>query len=140
MLESDSSAVMATLATPIRTKAKLDDPACVKVVFNQQGQALYFSRSWIPFARDWDSALLQHDPPSFYQHIGLYAYRRDFLQQFCQLPASRLEELEKLEQLRVLDAGHKIVIDVVSEPAAGIDTQEDYDHFVTKFRSQSKAA
>ena len=78
-LEEQPEAVMATLATPIRSRRQLEDPACVKVVFDSAGRALYFSRSPIPRAREWDDALLAADPPHFYQHVGLYAYRREFL-------------------------------------------------------------
>jgi len=132
LLEEDPSAVMSTLATPIRSRRQLDDPACVKVVFDHGGRALYFSRSPIPHARDWDDALLTADPPSFYQHVGLYAYRREFLLQLADMPQSPLERLEKLEQLRVLEAGHTILVGVVDEPTFGIDTPEDYRAFVEK--------
>ncbi|MDR1963907.1 MAG: 3-deoxy-manno-octulosonate cytidylyltransferase, partial [Planctomycetaceae bacterium] len=79
MLTDNPAAVMATLATPIRNQQQLEDPACVKVVFDQTGRALYFSRSVIPHPRDGITAeLFERQPPLFYQHIGLYAYRRDF--------------------------------------------------------------
>ncbi|NJM90818.1 MAG: 3-deoxy-manno-octulosonate cytidylyltransferase, partial [Myxococcales bacterium] len=87
LLEHDPAAVMSTLATPIRDRDRLNDPACVKVIFDQHGRAIYFSRAAIPFARNWDDALLAADPPHFYQHIGLYAYRRDFLLKLATLPA-----------------------------------------------------
>ena len=134
LLEEDPGAVMSTLATPIRTRSQLEDPACVKVVFGSSGRALYFSRSPIPYARKWDNRLLRADPPHFYQHIGLYAYRRDFLLQLCQIPQSKIEKLEKLEQLRVLDAGYAILVGVVDEPTSGIDTLEDYRRFVERCR------
>ena len=134
LLTENPEAQMATLATPIRTKERLDDPSCVKVVFNRSGEALYFSRSPIPHVRDWDDRWLTNEPAVFYQHIGLYAYRRDFLLQFAELQSSELEQLEKLEQLRVLDAGYRIVVDVISESAAGIDTPEDYARFVSEYR------
>ncbi|MGL6195768.1 MAG: 3-deoxy-manno-octulosonate cytidylyltransferase, partial [Thermoguttaceae bacterium] len=66
---------MATACTPIREKSELENPACVKVVFDQTGKALYFSRSVIPHARTWSDDLLQAEPPLFYLHLGLYAYR-----------------------------------------------------------------
>ena len=134
LLEERPDAVMSTLATPIRTRTALEDPACVKVVFDSSGRALYFSRSPIPHARTWDDRLLAADPPHFYQHIGLYAYRREFLLQLSQIPPSRVERLEKLEQLRVLDAGHSILVGVVDEPTFGIDTAEDYRRFVERSR------
>src|SRR5262245_8892931 len=79
LLESDPTAVMSTLATPIRSNDKLHDPSCVKVIFDQRQRAIYFSRAAIPFARNWDDSLLLAEPPLFHQHIGLYAYRREFL-------------------------------------------------------------
>ena len=131
-LERNPSAPMATLATPIRCRQQLNDPSCVKVVFDEQGRALYFSRSPIPHPRDWDDSLLQSDPPSFYQHVGLYAYRRDFLLRLAELPRSPLERLENLEQLRVLEAGQEIRVGVIDEPTCGIDTAEDYRAFVER--------
>lgn len=130
LLEDDPDAVMATLATPIRSRASLDDPSCVKVVFDAQGRALYFSRSAIPHARDWNDDLLAADPPLFYQHVGLYAYRRSFLLKLASMPPSALEQTEKLEQLRVLEAGHRISVGVTDHQAIGIDTPEDYARFV----------
>ncbi|MDH3719749.1 MAG: 3-deoxy-manno-octulosonate cytidylyltransferase, partial [Planctomycetota bacterium] len=108
LLEDNPGAVMSTLATPIHTQSQLDDPSCVKVVFNHRHEAIYFSRAAIPSVRDGEADLLTADPPIFYQHIGLYAYRRDFLLQLTRMPPSRLEILESLEQLRVLEAGYRI--------------------------------
>ncbi len=135
LLEKNPEAVMSTLATPIRSRAQLEDPACVKVVFDQGGRALYFSRSPIPHPREWSDALLEADPPLFYQHVGLYAYRRDFLLRLAQMPVCPLEQTEKLEQLRVLDAGHSIMVGVIDMPTFGIDTPEDYRAFVEKQRA-----
>jgi len=132
LLEGDPQAVMSTLATPIRSHRQLEDPACVKVVFDSRGRALYFSRSPIPRPRQWENRLLGADPPHFYQHVGLYAYRRDFLLQLSQMPQSGLERMENLEQLRVLEGGYPIVIGVVDEPTFGIDTPEDYRAFVER--------
>ena len=135
LLEEDPRAVMSTLATPIRSRAQLEDPACVKVVFDSFGRALYFSRSPIPHPRQWDDSLLLLEPPVFYQHIGLYAYRREFLLQLSQLPQAAIEQTESLEQLRVLHAGHTILVGTVDEPTAGIDTRADYERFVERCRS-----
>ncbi|MEX2174468.1 MAG: 3-deoxy-manno-octulosonate cytidylyltransferase [Pirellulaceae bacterium] len=134
LLERDPAAVMSTLATPIRTREKLDDPACVKVVFDQRGRAIYFSRAAIPFARNWEDSLLAAEPPYFHQHIGLYAYRREFLLQVAALPRAGIERVENLEQLRVLDAGHSIQVGTIDEPTVGIDTPEDYRAFVERWR------
>jgi 3-deoxy-manno-octulosonate cytidylyltransferase (CMP-KDO synthetase) len=137
LLERDASAVMSTLATPIRSRDKLLDPACVKVVCDAQQRALYFSRSPIPHARQWDDALLDANPPHFLQHIGLYAYRRDFLLNLAQLPPCSLEQLECLEQLRVLMSGHAIQVGVIDEPSIGVDTLADYQAFVARMRGRT---
>jgi len=134
LLEADPQAVMATLATPIRSRSQLEDPACVKVVFDSRGRAMYFSRSPIPCPRQWEDSLLTANPPHFYQHVGLYAYRREFLLQLAGMPQSAKEKVEKLEQLRVLDAGYSISVGVVDEPTFGIDTPADYRAFVEKVR------
>lgn len=129
-----SDAEMATLATPIRDRAELESPSCVKVVMAANGNALYFSRSVVPFVRDGDvNELLEEESP-FLLHIGVYAYRRDFLLRLTTLPPSPLERLEKLEQLRALESGASICVDVVDHRAVGIDTPEDYTRFVGRHR------
>lgn len=131
-------AATATLATPIRNQQQLEDPACVKVVFDHHQRALYFSRSVIPHPRSGiTTELLQREPPLFYQHIGLYAYRRDFLLSLTQLPQSPPEKIENLEQLRVLHYGFEIIVGVVNEPTFGIDTPEDYQRFVKKITTNN---
>ena len=131
-LASDPKARLATLATPIRDRERLENPNCVKVVCDQAGNAMYFSRSMIPYPRQWDDSLLRQDPPLFLQHIGLYAYRRDFLLELPQLPPSPLERTESLEQLRFLQAGHVCKVAIVHHAAAGIDTPADYEAFVRR--------
>ncbi len=135
LLEDNLSAMMSTIAAPIRSRAQLEDPACVKVVFNREGRALYFSRSAIPHvAADSESLDLQlaADRPLFHQHIGLYAYRRDFLLRLARLPRSPLERAENLEQLRVLELGETILVGSIREATCGIDTPEDYQAFVAR--------
>jgi 3-deoxy-manno-octulosonate cytidylyltransferase (CMP-KDO synthetase) len=134
LLQRDPTAVMSTLATPIRDRARLLDPSCVKVVSDDRGRALYFSRAPIPFARDWSDDLLTADPPSFYQHLGLYAYRRDSLLRIAELPRAAIERIENLEQLRVLAACFEIAVGVIDEPTIGIDTPDDYRAFVARQR------
>ncbi|HEY2828210.1 MAG TPA: 3-deoxy-manno-octulosonate cytidylyltransferase, partial [Pirellulales bacterium] len=123
LLEENPSAQMATIATPIRRHEQLHDPACVKVVLVSISidrsdssafrlspsalRALYFSRAAIPHARTWSDELLTANPPHFFQHLGLYAYRRDFLLHLAKLPRTPLEQLESLEQLRVLENGYE---------------------------------
>jgi len=132
LLLHDRGADMATLATPIRTVAAWEDRNCVKVVCDRRGRALYFSRSPIPAARQFDASLLSARPSLFHQHIGLYAYRRDYLLQLSATPPTPLEKLEKLEQLRALETGATIAVDMVAHPVAGIDTPADYRAFVAR--------
>jgi 3-deoxy-manno-octulosonate cytidylyltransferase (CMP-KDO synthetase) len=140
LLEEDQEAPMATLCTPIRDEAVYRDPSCVKVVCARPGRALYFSRSPIPCHRDGLPApLTASDPPLAFLHLGVYAYRRDFLLSIGSLPASPLEAAERLEQLRVLEAGFPIAIGIVNEPSIGIDTGEDYRRFVARWRSRGEA-
>lgn len=136
LLENNPKVSIATLAAPIRDRSRLENPACVKVVCDARGRGLYFSRSPIPHARSWDDTLLQSEPAVFKQHIGLYAYRRDFLMQLSALPASPLEELEKLEQLRFLQAGYDILVGTIEHAPKGIDTPDDYRAFVQRYCRQ----
>jgi 3-deoxy-manno-octulosonate cytidylyltransferase (CMP-KDO synthetase) len=117
-----------------RRLEQLQDPACVKVVCDRHGRALYFSRSPIPHVREWDDCLLAENPPRLCQHLGIYAYRREFLLHLTELPPSGLEKLERLEQLRVLEAGHTILVATIDEASRGIDTIEDYRAFVRRTR------
>jgi 3-deoxy-manno-octulosonate cytidylyltransferase (CMP-KDO synthetase) len=132
ILERQPELSMATVCTPIRTRENLNDPACVKVVFDARGKARYFSRSPIPHAREWSDDLLTAEPPHFFQHLGLYAYRRPFVLQLAAMPPARVEQIEKLEQLRVLDAGHEIGVGVIPKAPRGIDTPADYAAFVER--------
>jgi 3-deoxy-manno-octulosonate cytidylyltransferase (CMP-KDO synthetase) len=136
LLANDNEAQMATIATPIRDESNYRDPACVKVVCSRHGRALYFSRSPIPCHRDGVPEPATAAAPIAYLHLGLYAYRRDFLLGLGSLPPSPLEAAEKLEQLRVLEAGHPIAVGFVDEPSVGIDTPEDYRRFVARWRKR----
>jgi 3-deoxy-manno-octulosonate cytidylyltransferase (CMP-KDO synthetase) len=127
---------MSTLAAPIRDARQLSDTACVKVVTDQGGRALYFSRSPIPHVRDGDPRLEVEGRSRFFRHIGLYAYRRDFLLWMAGLPPAELEMLEKLEQLRVLWAGGDIYVGTVESAGQGIDTADDYRAFVRRQRGR----
>ncbi|MDX1549708.1 MAG: 3-deoxy-manno-octulosonate cytidylyltransferase [Lysobacter spongiicola] len=127
-LLDESGAEMATLSTPIESLAELLDPNTVKVVRNAAGDALYFSRSPMPWSRDHFAADRDSMPPGghWLRHIGIYAYRAGFLQHFTALPPGRLEQIESLEQLRVLEAGHRISVGLTPEPfPPGVDTPED---------------
>ncbi len=131
-LQTTSEAVVATLATPIREAHRLSDPACVKVVMDDAGRAMYFSRSPIPMPRAGPDNWLLIDPPSFFQHIGVYGYRREHLLQIPDLPPARIEEIESLEQLRFLNVGWPIFVDVIPHAFPGIDTPEGYQSFVRR--------
>jgi 3-deoxy-manno-octulosonate cytidylyltransferase (CMP-KDO synthetase) len=127
--------VMATLAAPIRDLLTYQDPNCVKVVRADDGRALYFSRAPIPFFRDGSPTLRT---TSVLQHIGIYAYRRDFLMQLVRMPMHELETLEKLEQLRVLARGFPIQVALTDRVSRGVDTYDDYRHFVKQFRDRNR--
>ena len=133
-LQHDPEASLATLATPIRDRAELFDPNVVKVVLNQAGRALYFSRAPIPWLRSEfateaarsSSASLVDDP--FLRHVGLYAYRVSTLLALSQTRPTLLERSENLEQLRALWLGMQIQVAVVAElPAPGVDTEADVE-------------
>jgi len=134
LLADNPDVPMATLCTPIRDKDQLENPACVKVVRDKNQKALYFSRSVIPHPRNWSEEVLTRKPSLFYLHLGLYAYRRDFLLQMSSLPQSPLETTESLEQLRVLHHGYPILCGVIEHSAVGIDTPEDYEEFVKRMK------
>jgi 3-deoxy-manno-octulosonate cytidylyltransferase (CMP-KDO synthetase) len=138
MLINNPWASVATLATPIRSRANLEDPACVKVVLGHDASALYFSRSPIPHPRQWDDALLTMTPAPFLQHIGIYGYKRDFLSKLGRLAPSPLESIEKLEQLRFLQSGHRMVVGLVPQSHRGIDTRADYDAFLRRWAEKSR--
>lgn len=116
----DKNVYMATLAKKIEDKSEIENPNVVKVVKDKNGFALYFSRSVIPYRRN-DIA------PIYYKHIGIYAYTKDFLFQFTNLPKSHLEMTEALEQLRVLEGGYKIKVIETKFDTIGIDTPEDLE-------------
>jgi len=139
LLSKHLDADMATLATPIRSRLQLHNPNCVKVVCDEQGRALYFSRAPIPYVRDGECDF-QSDPPRFLQHLGLYAYRREFLQRITDMPPGALEQDEKLEQLRVLANGGWIQVGLVHDATSGVDTLSDYERFVRRFRGQRLAS
>lgn len=110
---------MATLCSPIVNKREYDDPNTVKVVLDKMGFALYFSRSPIPYLRNGSLR------PMLYKHIGIYGFRKDFLEKFVTMQKSRLEEAEALEQLRVLENGHRIRVLTTQYDGFGIDTADD---------------
>ena len=130
-LAANSEAAMATLCEPIRSAAELQDPGKVKVVFDHRGQALFFSRSPIPWqAPDAPSAGSRGESgcPSHYRHIGIYAYTCGFLKTYASLPPAELEQTERLEQLRALHYGFRIHVQPARERAGlDINTPEDLE-------------
>ena len=138
--------------TPLRSADALLEPSVVKAVLTpwrehhadngiigpavpDAWRAIYFSRSPVPAARDWSDALLAATPPLYWQHVGLYAYRRGVLEAWESLPTSRLAALESLEQLRAVEAGIPIAAAAIDHAARGIDTPADYAAFVTRWNA-----
>jgi 3-deoxy-manno-octulosonate cytidylyltransferase (CMP-KDO synthetase) len=148
LLETCDTAGIATLVTPLRSATTLHDPAAVKAVLTPwrtagdtgamppAWRALYFSRAPVPAARDFSPALLESRPPLYWQHVGLYAYRRDVLERWETLPESRLAALESLEQLRAVEAGIPIAAAAIDHAARGIDTPADYAAFVARWNTR----
>lgn len=143
LLARHPSAAISTCAAPITDPALFFNPNIVKVVCDQRGEALYFSRAPIPWDRDAfadGSQALNPAVPALH-HIGLYAYRAHFLKSFPTLSRGVLERVESLEQLRALEHGHKIVLHLTDRhPGAGVDTQADLDrvrHFLLSNKSCS---
>lgn len=137
-LLDDANCSVATLATKINSVEQFEDRSCVKVVVDNADNALYFSRSQIPAARDPSqiSEWLSSAAGSFLQHVGIYAFRRESLLKFAEMEPSTLERIESLEQLRLLQNGWGIRVKVVDHHAAGIDTAEDYDQFVKRWTNR----
>ncbi|HAF01184.1 MAG TPA: 3-deoxy-manno-octulosonate cytidylyltransferase [Methylophilaceae bacterium] len=124
-LAHNREAVMATACHAIHDEAAFLNPNIVKVVIDNHGNALYFSRSPIPYPRD----EVHKQNLNAYRHIGIYAYRVGFLKQYTELSITELEKIESLEQLRVLYHGYKIAVTVTDNaPASGVDTQADLDY------------
>jgi 3-deoxy-manno-octulosonate cytidylyltransferase (CMP-KDO synthetase) len=128
LLMENPSAGMATAATPFPANGDVHDPNLVKIVTGIDGRAVYFSRSPIPYRREPNNA----GNAAYHLHLGIYAYRRDFLLTYASWPPTPLELTEKLEQLRVLEHGGEIRVLTVRRATHGIDTPEQYDEFVRR--------
>ncbi len=137
LLLDDSSVPVGTLVKKVEVHADLMNPNVVKVVVDHHGNALYFSRSVIPFLRDEQETVRWLEKHTFYKHIGLYCFRKTFLMQYTQIPASALEHAEKLEQLRILEAGYTIRTGVTAYESIPIDTPEDVSRVETLLRQVS---
>lgn len=134
LLTGNRNAMMATLATPIRTAADYRNPNIVKVVLGDAGKAIYFSRSPIPMVRDGEPDFTGF-PSQFLQHLGVYAYRRHTLLDLAKTPPTELELTEKLEQLRAMYHGIPILVRVIPVAHKGVDTPSDYEAFVRSYRA-----
>jgi 3-deoxy-manno-octulosonate cytidylyltransferase (CMP-KDO synthetase) len=129
-LEGDLTVKMATLAAPLLSDEELHSPSVVKVVTDAKGDALYFSRAPIPFARD------PLGPARPLRHVGVYAFRGAFLQRFAAMEPTPLERTEMLEQLRALENGVRIRVVPADRAPPGIDTPQDYEAFVRRWRER----
>lgn len=118
-LAAEPKPLMTTLAFKIVNPVEITNPKDVKVTFDVRGNALYFSRATIPFARDPGAVC------DVYKHLGIYAYPRRFLEIFCHLPDGVLEQIEKLEQLRAMEYGYPIRVVVTSHDSPEVDVKED---------------
>lgn len=129
-LAAHGSASIATLCEPIATAAELFDPNVVKVVMDEQGYALYFSRAVIPWDREAFAVTTAALPAGamHYRHIGLYAYRAGFIRAYVNWPPCAIERVEMLEQLRALWHGHRVCVGIAREkPGPGVDTEKDLE-------------
>ena len=133
-LDRHATASMSTLAVPLDDPTQLFDNNVVKVVIDREGYALYFSRATIPWKRGTFDAEVQVQKnwlEGVLRHLGIYAYRAGFLGSYADLPAAPIEQMESLEQLRVLWNGNRIAVDIAADvPPAGIDTAEDLERVV----------
>ena len=120
LLKKDLKVLMGTVIKPISEEADLINPNVVKCVVDDDGYALYFSRAPIPFHRDGIAAGMKG-----YKHLGLYAYRKDFLMEFKNWPKGKLESIEQLEQLRALEHGVKIKTTITTYESIAVDTPQD---------------
>jgi 3-deoxy-manno-octulosonate cytidylyltransferase (CMP-KDO synthetase) len=129
--ERDADIQVTTACVQISDPAEVNSPHAVKVVFDPQGRALYFSRATIPHRRGGGSV---------YKHLGIYGYRRDFLRVFSSLPVSPLEKIERLEQLRLLENGIPIHVVEVQQDSLGVDTDEDLDRVRPLLENEASGA
>lgn len=127
VFEKSTDIKMSSVMEDIIDNEDINNPNVVKVVVDKNKNALYFSRSAVPFIRDEKDKANLLSKSVFFKHVGIYGYRRDFLLEYSKIPKSILENLEKLEQLRVLENGYKIRMIKTSYESLGIDTIEDYN-------------
>lgn len=130
LLADDDTVVVGTLVKKIEHLTELKNENLPKVVIDKNNYALYFSRSIIPFCRDHYNIKEWLQYNKYFRHIGLYAYRKEFLKKYIQLPESTLEKIEKLEQLRILEHGYRIKVAEVNYAPLGVDTPEDLQSLI----------
>ncbi len=139
-LGCEKDASVATLKYRIREPSDRVSPHVVKVVTDRRGYALYFSRSPIPYTMNGPTGGNVDSPAALcYKHIGLYAFRREFLLRYRQLPQTALEKAERLEQLRILEHGYRILVLESSEDSIGVDTEEDLERVERLLLARSKS-
>ena len=126
---------MATLVARFQTAQQIADPNIVKVITDSEGRAIYFSRSPIPYDRE-KQGIGRTD--QYLRHIGIYAYRKEFLREITALPQTTLEKTEKLEQLRAIEHGYPIITGTVEHSCDGVDTPSQYAEFVERYKKQQK--
>ncbi len=134
LMDKNPDVVMGTLVTEISDPTWMNNPNVVKAILDSRGRAIYFSRAPIPFNR----AAGGGDASLAYRHLGIYAYRKDFLLKITKMPQTPLEKCESLEQLRVIENGFAIIAGKVVASPEGIDTQEQYEAFVVRIRKNNR--
>ena len=135
LLIDNPNAPMATLAADFQNFARISDPNIVKVITDCNNKAIYFSRSVIPYDREKSGV---GNVKNYLRHLGIYAYRKDFLLKITILPQTPLEKIEKLEQLRAIENGFSILVAKVKHTCDGIDTPEQYAEFVKRYKKGQK--
>lgn len=118
-LQNTPEALITTPVAKITDPSEIFNPASVKCVFDINGRAMYFSRAPIPFPKNCEKI---HD---YYRHLGVYCFKNEFLKKYSSLPYSRLQEIEDLEQLKILESGHPLYVCIVQDESIGVDTPED---------------
>jgi 3-deoxy-manno-octulosonate cytidylyltransferase (CMP-KDO synthetase) len=135
LLIDNPNCPMATLAAEFQNAAQISDPNIVKVITDCNNGAIYFSRSVIPYDREKSGI---GNTKNYLRHLGIYAYRKDFLLKITKLPQAPLEKIEKLEQLRALENGFAILVGKVKHTCDGIDTPQQYAEFVKRYKKTTE--
>ena len=134
LLINNSDYQMATLAADFQSTGQITDPNIVKVIIDCDGRAIYFSRAPVPYDRGKSGA---GEVQKYLRHIGIYAYRKEFLLKITALPQTPLEKIEKLEQLRAIENGFPILVGKVKHTCDGIDTPQQYAEFVKREKQRN---